>query len=382
MFGLAGGEIGFRVRPDRALVEAHGLVDYGAGAEQIRRDECGQTQNPSRRACVFILAAGGDCRAGRMEAEPTGPAKRNRATLPSRPFNVHSLPRPSSSTPCRRCRSRRLTLPLYIIVPTFYSESLGLPLASVGAALLAVRLADAVSDPLIGWVGDKWRPAHRAAQGAVHGLPIPICALAAIMLFWPPGDGGHRAMCSCGGWSCRSAIRRRSCPYQAWGAEMAGEYRERSRIACLQGGIHAARHACGDRAALCDRLRRSPASLHGLAVLGLTVAGLLFVTGAVTVTRVAEPRDHSKTSVGLAARDRGDGGQRTLPPLHRGVSLQRARQCRAGDAVPLFRFRPAGRAGNARARCCFSISPAVWPACRWRWRRRQSSASTGPGASR
>ena len=43
-----------------------------------------------------------------------------------------------------------LTLPLYIIVPTFYTETLGLPLAAVGTALLAVRIFDAINDPAIG----------------------------------------------------------------------------------------------------------------------------------------------------------------------------------------------------------------------------------------
>ncbi len=51
-----------------------------------------------------------------------------------------------------------LTLPLYVLVPTFYTETLGLPLASVGFALLIVRLFDAVNDPLIGWAGDRFRP--------------------------------------------------------------------------------------------------------------------------------------------------------------------------------------------------------------------------------
>ena len=41
-----------------------------------------------------------------------------------------------------------LTLPLYVLVPTFYTETLGLSLASVGFALLIVRVFDAVNDPV------------------------------------------------------------------------------------------------------------------------------------------------------------------------------------------------------------------------------------------
>ena len=72
-----------------------------------------------------------------------------------------------------------LTLPLYIIVPTFYSETLGLSLASVGAALLVVRIFDAVNDPVIGWLADRWRPAmgrRRAApQMSITQLVPRVC---------------------------------------------------------------------------------------------------------------------------------------------------------------------------------------------------------------
>ncbi|MET0169311.1 MAG: MFS transporter, partial [Aliihoeflea sp.] len=82
-----------------------------------------------------------------------------------------------------------LTLPLYIIVPTFYAEVLGLPLAVVGAALLAVRLIDAVTDPLVGWGADRWHPSL-GRRRAMLLLSLPLTALAVIMLFWPPADAG------------------------------------------------------------------------------------------------------------------------------------------------------------------------------------------------
>ena len=40
-----------------------------------------------------------------------------------------------------------LTLPLYVVVPQYYSAGLGVSLAAVGYALLAVRILDALSDP-------------------------------------------------------------------------------------------------------------------------------------------------------------------------------------------------------------------------------------------
>ncbi len=49
-----------------------------------------------------------------------------------------------------------IALPLYIIVPSFYASALGLSLASIGTVLLAIRCLDAVTDPLFGWLSDRF----------------------------------------------------------------------------------------------------------------------------------------------------------------------------------------------------------------------------------
>ena len=45
-------------------------------------------------------------------------------------------------------------LPVYVHAPKFYAE-LGLDLALIGVLLLAVRVLDAVSDPLLGLLADR-----------------------------------------------------------------------------------------------------------------------------------------------------------------------------------------------------------------------------------
>lgn len=47
-------------------------------------------------------------------------------------------------------------LPLYIHAPDFYTQHLGLGLASIGVILLIVRLFDAVQDPIIGYLSDRY----------------------------------------------------------------------------------------------------------------------------------------------------------------------------------------------------------------------------------
>jgi Na+/melibiose symporter-like transporter len=47
-------------------------------------------------------------------------------------------------------------LPIYIHAPDFYATEFGIPLASIGIVLLLLRIIDAVQDPLIGSVSDKF----------------------------------------------------------------------------------------------------------------------------------------------------------------------------------------------------------------------------------
>lgn len=46
-------------------------------------------------------------------------------------------------------------LPLYMHIPDYYTRDLGLSLASAGIILMALRLLDAIQDPLIGYFSDK-----------------------------------------------------------------------------------------------------------------------------------------------------------------------------------------------------------------------------------
>jgi glycoside/pentoside/hexuronide:cation symporter, GPH family len=184
-----------------------------------------------------------------------------------------------------------LTLPLYIIVPTFYSETLGLSLAAVGGALLIVRIFDAVNDPLIGWLADRWRPAF-GRRRAMFALSLPVTALAALMMFWPPADAGARYLATWGlvlsiGYSMALL------PFTAWGAELAGGYQERSRVAGFREGFT----LIGTLIAIAIPFAigmDSSEGLHGLAILGICVAIGLIGLGALTVLRVPEPVDHSK----------------------------------------------------------------------------------------
>ena len=124
-----------------------------------------------------------------------------------------------------------LTLPVYIIIPTLYSQ-LGLGLAAIGTMLLAIRLIDAVSDPLIGILSDRISsPWGRRKPWLV--LSMPVTALAGFQLFVPPGDVAVTYLVAWGlvlTFSWTAAL----IPYSAWAAELSGDYDERTRITAVR----------------------------------------------------------------------------------------------------------------------------------------------------
>lgn len=191
-----------------------------------------------------------------------------------------------------------LTLPLYVLVPTFYTETLGLPLAAVGFALLLVRVFDAVNDPLIGWAADRFRPRF-GRRRTLFALSLPLTALSAFMLFSPPVDATPLWLT---GWGLMLSLGYTSAliPFSAWGAELATGYHGRSRIA----GWREALTLTGTLIAIALPFAigfETADGVHGLAVLGIVILIGLPLLGGVAVVMTPEPAEYSKTRLNLRA---------------------------------------------------------------------------------
>ena len=121
-----------------------------------------------------------------------------------------------------------LYLPLYTYVTPFYVAERGVDLAAIGLVLIGIRLADAVSDPLMGWLTDR-TPARLGRRRVWLAASVPVIVLGCWQLFVPPeGAGlGHvtfwLAVVTLG-WTMAQT------PYAAWGAEIASDYDSRSRV--------------------------------------------------------------------------------------------------------------------------------------------------------
>ncbi len=118
-------------------------------------------------------------------------------------------------------------LPLYVHLPKFYGDELGLNLALVGLILLLARLVDALQDPLLGYWSDRAPGRKRFVA-----MSLPLLTLGMLGLFNPPALSAH----SLGWWllGCLVVVylgfSMASISYQAWGAQLSAERNERTRI--------------------------------------------------------------------------------------------------------------------------------------------------------
>ena len=121
-----------------------------------------------------------------------------------------------------------LYLPLFSYVTPFYERERGVDLAALGAAWIAIRLFDAVSDPVMGWLSDR-TPARWGRRRVWLALSVPLLVLATWQAFVPPDDAGigHAVLwlfLVTLGWTMAQT------PYAAWGAEIARDYDGRTRV--------------------------------------------------------------------------------------------------------------------------------------------------------
>ena len=72
-------------------------------------------------------------------------------------------------------------IPLYVYLPPFYANQLGLGLGAVGLALMLSRLWDVILDPIVGYYADLIPGPYRRKTLIAIGLPIFILSLAYLM---------------------------------------------------------------------------------------------------------------------------------------------------------------------------------------------------------
>jgi Na+/melibiose symporter-like transporter len=125
-------------------------------------------------------------------------------------------------------------LPLYVHLPKFYGDHLGVDLAVLGSVLLLLRLADGVVDPMLGVLSDRGGARKRWLL-----LAAPLLALGMIALFMPlpRAEGPLIAWLSLALALVYGAFSLATINHQAWGAELSSDPVERTRITAVREGL-------------------------------------------------------------------------------------------------------------------------------------------------
>lgn len=128
-------------------------------------------------------------------------------------------------------------LPIYVHVPKLYSE-VGVPLAWVGAILLAARLLDALQDPVLGFLSDR-AAAGRLGRKLLIVAGTPLLGAGLLALLNPPVTQAQPVAL----WLAGSLLvtylgfSAASISYLAIGAELSADYHERTRVTAVRGGV-------------------------------------------------------------------------------------------------------------------------------------------------
>lgn len=126
-------------------------------------------------------------------------------------------------------------LPIVLNVSHFYGEVLSVPLQLMGIIFICVRAIDAIQDPLIGLVSDRFTRRGPKGRLTFVALMTPVMAAGFLMLFSPPASlfssPSHAA-----GWMVIALLVVHlgysgvSISYHSHGAELTDDYNDRTKV--------------------------------------------------------------------------------------------------------------------------------------------------------
>lgn len=114
----------------------------------------------------------------------------------------------------------------------YYSQVLGLSAALAGAALMVALMVDALSDPVVGYVSDRWRSRWGRRHPFMYASTLPF-ALGWWLLWNPPADLGEGALFAyllVGAVGVRSLLTLYEVPSSSLVPELTADYDDRTAL--------------------------------------------------------------------------------------------------------------------------------------------------------
>ena len=119
-------------------------------------------------------------------------------------------------------------LPVAIYLAPVYSGQLGIGLGIIGWAMIATRLMDFVTDPIIGVLSDRWRP--KIGRRRVWLIIGTLVMMSGVYLLFRPHDTVNIAYFLVALSLVYFGYTTLLLPYKAWGAELSEDYHVRTRL--------------------------------------------------------------------------------------------------------------------------------------------------------
>jgi Na+/melibiose symporter-like transporter len=114
----------------------------------------------------------------------------------------------------------------------YYNQVLGLSSSLAGAALMIALLADAISDPLVGYVSDNWHSRWKRRHPFMYVSALPLAFVYAAL--WSPPDGLSQAglfvYLLSGAVAVRTLLTLYEIPSTSLSAELTADYDERTKL--------------------------------------------------------------------------------------------------------------------------------------------------------
>jgi GPH family glycoside/pentoside/hexuronide:cation symporter len=130
-------------------------------------------------------------------------------------------------------------IPVYVYVPKFYTDVVGIDIAVVGYLLFGVRIFDAVTDPIIGWWSDRSTYAMGRRRPYIVFGSLAL-ALSMFLLFTPPQGWTplmHTVWFAVWIYLLFLFWTLTAVPYESLGPELTRHYNDRTSLFALRDGF-------------------------------------------------------------------------------------------------------------------------------------------------
>lgn len=129
-------------------------------------------------------------------------------------------------------------IPVYVYIPKFYTDQIGVPVGAAGIILLSIRIFDAFTDPLIGIISDRSVTRFGRRRPMILAGALMVSA-SILFLFNPPGMTELSATAWFAAWLFLLFLAWTivTVPYESLGPELISDYNGRTSLFAVRDGF-------------------------------------------------------------------------------------------------------------------------------------------------